>query len=173
MPELMEWKSLQPMQDGWVGFMGDEKVCAVVRMVDGHGRWPWQVQFQSDAYCGEWLRPARSVDEAQWIAEISASNLLRRFGATPNSVFSAGTTEILEYRLGPRDYERTKEYHGWLGETGWYDPTEIRDAPAETEAGSERSAVTFNIGSKEVTGYFDSDQLENLGRGLFEVTGPR
>lgn len=163
MPDLIEWKSLEPRQVGFVGFLGHGTVCHIVPSVDD--KWPWQVQFQSDAYCGEWTKPARNLTEAQWIAELGVERLLCEFCLVPNSLLPLDSEEMATFRNRRRecgDVDRTVNYHDWLDEIGWYTQT-------KPEVVADRGAVTFIIGERTVTGYFDDDQAENLGIALFEA----
>lgn len=44
MPKSIEWKSMQPLQEGWNGCLGDERMWAVIPWAEESTGWPSQLQ---------------------------------------------------------------------------------------------------------------------------------
>ncbi|TBY57688.1 hypothetical protein E0H39_29730 [Rhizobium leguminosarum bv. viciae] len=118
MSEFIEWKSMQPLQEGWHGFLGDERICAVIPWVTEQARLPWQLQnLRPDLVKGAPVVAARTSDEAKHLAEMGVAMFLVRAKLVP------ATDEQLDAVIPSyRNRENEQDRSRWLRETGWWEP---------------------------------------------------
>jgi len=120
MPEIIQWKSMEPLQEGWRGFLGDVCIFAVIPWAEEKERWPWQLQnLRPDLIEQEAVVAARTSDEAKHFAEMGVTWFLRRARLLP------ATDEQLDATIQSyRNREAEQDRYRWLRETGWWEPVE-------------------------------------------------
>ncbi|KSV85586.1 hypothetical protein N181_23300 [Sinorhizobium fredii USDA 205] len=110
MTEFIEWKT-HPKQEGFHGFLGEERICAVIPWTEKKDRWPWQLQVLNPALLvSEDVVAARTSDEAKHLAEQGVARFLQLDEIIPSY----------------RNREVEQDRRQWLTETGWFDPIESR-----------------------------------------------
>lgn len=113
---IIEWKALA-QQEAWLGYVGLTAVCAV--LPSGEQKWPWQMQGRSDMI-GALVRPARSFEEACWLAEHDVIGFIKSHELVQ---LDAEKAAVILDRTKP-ELGRILEYWEWREASGWDDPVE-------------------------------------------------
>lgn len=110
---IIEWKVLS-QQEALVGYVGHELVCGVLPTNDP--RWPWQMQGRS-GMTGAAVSPARSFEEACWLAEQDVIGFIKSHELIPTDAAKAAViTDRSKTERG-----RILEYWEWREASGWDD----------------------------------------------------
>jgi hypothetical protein len=104
-------------QEAWVGFVGAALVCGVLPTNDE--KWPWQMQGRSEMI-GPVVSPARSFEEACWLAEVNVLGFIKSHGLVPAEPAKAA---IVSDRSSSES-DRIIEYWSWREASGWDDSIE-------------------------------------------------
>lgn len=104
MPKFIEWKSMQPLREGWNGCLGDERIWAVIPV----GGRKHEVAFAApDLQAGVYGAGGcpNGQDEGKHIGDMSVARFLRRTRLMP-----ATDEQIDEVIPSYRNHEAEQDY---------------------------------------------------------------